>query len=46
MPTKFGLIWIGLRGHLEPKINNFFHFGIEIQDSRHVIFFNKYNLLT
>ena len=37
MPTKFGLIWIGLRGNLEPKNKNF-HFGTEIQDGCHVIF--------
>jgi hypothetical protein len=46
MLTKFGLIWIDLRGHLEPKCKNIFHFGTEIQHGRHVIFFNKYNLLT
>ena len=45
MPTKFGLIWIGLSGDLEEKIR-IFHFGTEIQDGRHAIFFNKYNLLT
>ena len=37
MPTKFGLIWIGLSGHLEPKVR-FFHFCTEIQDGHHVIF--------
>ena len=45
MPTKFGLILIGLRGLLEPKSLIFFYFGTEIQDGCHVIFFNKYNLL-
>jgi len=36
MPTMFGLNWIGLRGHLEPKKFEFFHFGTEIQDGRQV----------
>ena len=45
MPTMFGLIQIGLSGDLEAKIR-IFHFGKEIQDGHHVIFFNKYNLLT
>ena len=45
MHTKFGLTRIGLSGDLEAKSENF-HFGTEIQDGRHVIFFNKYSLLT
>ena len=43
---KFGLTRIGLSGDLETIFFDFFHFGTEIKDGRHVIFFNKYNLLT
>ena len=43
MFTKFGLTDIGLSGDLEVRM---FHFGTEIKDGHHVIFFfNKYNLL-
>ena len=43
MPIKFGLIWIGLSGHLEPKSIFFLHFGTEIQDGCHVIFSRNIN---
>ena len=52
MPTKFGMIWIGqrwlkiLNKNCDMIKNQNFHFGTEIQDGHHVIFFNKYNVLT
>ena len=45
MSSQFGLAGIGLRCNLEAKSKNF-HFGTEIQDGRHEIVVQKYELQT